>query len=184
MTTNAPDGIAGAPRREGLYDPSYEHDGCGIGFVAHIKGDRSAVIVQSALDLLENLAHRSAVAADDETGDGAGMLVQIPHAFLCRRCRDIGISLPEAGEYGVGMLFLPPNEARRAEAERLVDHLVAERGCRVLGWRDVPVDDRHVGRSARATCPAIRQLFIAPLGVNLGVDDPSAFERKIGRAHV
>ena len=106
MTTNAADGIAGAPRREGLYDPSYEHDGCGIGFVAHIKGERSAEIVQSALELLENLAHRSAVAADDETGDGAGMLVQIPHAFLCRRCRDIGISLPGTGEAPAAPVYI------------------------------------------------------------------------------
>jgi len=165
--------------REGLYDPSNEHDGCGIGFVAHVKGERSPDIVQSALELLENLAHRSAVGADDESGDGAGMLVQIPHAFLWRSCRDIGISLPEAGEYGVGMLFLSPNEEERVEAERRVEQIVAERGCRVLGWRDVPVDDRHVGASARATCPAIRQLFVAPLGVNLRVDDPSAFERTL-----
>jgi glutamate synthase (ferredoxin) len=165
--------------REGLYNPSYEHDGCGIGFVAHVKGERSPDIVHSALELLENLAHRSAVGADDETGDGAGMLVQIPHAFLWRRCREIGISLPEAGEYGVGMFFLPRDDERRGEAERLVEHIVAERGCRVLGWRDVPVDERHVGVSARATRPAIRQLFVAPLGVNLRVDDPSAFERTL-----
>src|ERR1051326_5726025 len=89
--------LKGPFQHEGLYGPSYEHDGCGIGFVAHVKGERSADIVRSALELLENLAHRSAVGADDETGDGAGMLVQIPHAFLWRSCRELGISLPEAG---------------------------------------------------------------------------------------
>src|SRR5437016_3311986 len=123
--------------------------------------------------------HRSPVAADAESGDGAGMLVQIPHAFLWRACRSLGISLPEIGTYGVGMMFLPPNGDRRLDAERRIERLVAERGCRVLGWRDVPVDERYVGVSARATRPAIRQLFLSPLGVNLDVDDASAFERAL-----
>ncbi len=179
MTKDSTDDLAGSLRREGLYDPSYEHDGCGIGFVAHAKGERSAEIVRMALELLENLSHRSAVAADAESGDGAGMLVQIPHAFLWRACRSLGISLPEIGTYGVGMMFLPPNDDRRLDAERRIERVVAERGCRVLGWRDVPVDDRYVGVSARATRPAIRQLFVSPLGVNLDVDDASAFERAL-----
>jgi glutamate synthase domain-containing protein 2/glutamate synthase domain-containing protein 1/glutamate synthase domain-containing protein 3 len=178
MTTNSGHAPR-AMRREGLYDPSYEHDGCGIGFVAHVKAERSPEIVRGALELLENLAHRSAVGADPETGDGAGMLVQIPHAFLWRACRSIGISLPEAGGYGVGMVFLPPNDTDRAVAESLIEDVVAERGCRVLGWRNVPVDERHCGASALATRPAIRQLFVAPLGVDLNVDDASAFERAL-----
>ncbi len=178
MTTSSVDAVS-ALRHEGLYHPSYEHDGCGIGFVAHVKGERSPEIVLGALELLENLAHRSAVAADEETGDGAGMLVQIPHAFLRRVCREIGVSLPEAGAYGVGMMFLPPNDDQRALAESLIERVVADRGCRVLGWRDVPVDDCYCGASARATRPAIRQLFVAPLGVNLNVDDASAFERAL-----
>ena len=178
MTATSPPS-ASALRREGLYDPSYEHDGCGIGFVAHVKGERSPQIVADALQLLENLAHRSAVGADEETGDGAGILVQIPHAFLWRACRSIGISLPEAGAYGAGMIFLPPNASDRAEAESRIEGVVAERGCRLLGWRDVPIDERHCGPSARATRPAIRQLFIAPLGVDLNVDDASAFERAL-----
>src|SRR5690348_400043 len=166
-------------RRTGLYDPTYEHDGCGIGFVAHVKGERSPEIVRSALELLENLAHRSAVGADAESGDGAGMLVQIPHAFLWRVCRNLGISLPEAGSYGVGMLFLPPDDEERARAEALVERVVASRGCRVLGWRDVPVNDEHAGALARATRPAIRQLFLAPFGVDRDVGDASAFERTL-----
>ena len=178
MTTSSVDGVK-AMRREGLYDPAYEHDGCGIGFVAHVKGERSPQIVRDALELLENLAHRSAVAADSETGDGAGMLVQIPHAFLWRACGNLGVSLPEAGAYGVGMMFLPPNDDQRALAESLIERVVADRGCRVLGWRDVPVDERHCGPSARATRPAIRQLFVAPRGVNLNVDDAAAFERAL-----
>ena len=160
MTTSSGH-AARAMRREGLYDPSYEHDGCGIGFVAHVKGERSPEIVRGALELLENLAHRSAVGADPETGDGAGMLVQIPHAFLWRACRSIGISLPEAGGYGVGMVFLPPNDSDRAAAESLVEDVVAERGCRVLGWRDVPIDERHCGavsaRDASGNPPAVRR---------------------------
>ena len=178
MTANAAD-VATAMQRQGLYDPSYEHDGCGIGFVAHVKGERSTEIVRGAIELLENLAHRSAVGADAETGDGAGMLVQIPHAFLWRECRRIGISLPEAGGYGVGMMFLPPNDDHRAEAESLIGRVVADRGWRVLGWRDVPIDERHCGETARATRPAIRQLYVAPLGVDLNVDDASTFERTL-----
>jgi glutamate synthase domain-containing protein 1 len=178
MTTSSTHG-ASAVRREGLYDPSYEHDGCGIGFVAHVKGERSPQIVSGALELLENLAHRSAVAADSETGDGAGMLVQIPHAFLWRACRHIGVSLPEAGAYGVGMIFLPPNDDQRAHAEGTIERVVADRGCRVLGWRDVPIDERHCGASARATRPAIRQLFVTPMGMSLNVDDASTFERTL-----
>ena len=167
------------PRPDGLYDPAYEHDACGIGFVAHVKGERSPEIVRYALELLENLAHRSAVGADAETGDGAGMLVQVPHAFLWRACRSIGVRLPEAGAYGVGMVFLPTDAAACARAERFIEESVIECGCRVLGWRDVPVDDGHLGAAAHATRPAIRQLFVAPVGVDRDVADASAFERTL-----
>ena len=177
-TSPAGDGTS-FTRRVGLYDPSYEHDGCGIGFVAHARGERSPDIVRSALELLENLSHRSAVGADAETGDGAGMLVQIPHAFLWHACRTLGISLPDAGAYGVGMLFLPANEQDRSRAERAIEAIVHDRGCRVLGWRDVPVDESCLGRVARDARPAIRQLFIAPFALDLDVADASSFERTL-----
>src|SRR5438093_1932142 len=167
------------PRAQGLYDPAREHDACGIGFVAHVKGERSHEIVRSALELLENLSHRSAVGGAARTGDGAGLLLQLPHAFLARECRRDGISLPEVGSYGVGMLFLPRNEAICAAAERRIETAVTDLGCRVLGWRGVPVDDSHIGTAARDARPAIRQLFIAPGGLDRDVTDASAFERTL-----
>ncbi|HWE43745.1 MAG TPA: hypothetical protein VG432_14660, partial [Gemmatimonadaceae bacterium] len=163
----------------GLYDPAYEHDGCGIGFIAQIHGVRSHDVVRDALQLLDNLSHRSAVGCDPCTGDGAGILLQIPHAFLWNACRAHGVSLPESGTYGVGMLFLPADADERARAESVVEDAVAASGCRVLGWRDVPVDRDASGAIARGSCPAIRQLFVAPAGVRLDVDDPMAFERTL-----
>jgi glutamate synthase (ferredoxin) len=179
MTTRPAGDGASDGRRGGLYDSSYEHDGCGIGFVAHAKGERSADIVRYALTLLENLSHRSAVGADAETGDGAGMLLQIPHAFLWHACRDLGIRLPEAGSYGVAVVFLPPNETDRLRAEHAIESVVRDRGCRVIGWREVPVDESCLGSTARAARPAIRQLFIAPLALELDVTDASSFEREL-----
>src|SRR5450759_3222440 len=119
--------------KQGLYDPAYEHDACGIGFVAHIHGVRSRDVVEKSLELLGNLSHRSAVAADACTGDGAGILLQVPHAFLRRVCGPLGISLPDAGSYGVGNLFLPSRRADRLICERMVEAAVADEGCSVLG---------------------------------------------------
>ena len=163
----------------GLYDPAYEHDGCGIGFIAQIHGVRSHDVVRDALQLLDNLSHRSAVGCDPCTGDGAGILLQIPHAFLWNACRELGISLPESGNYGVGMIFLPFDAGERVRCERLVEGAVADAGCRLLGWRDVPTDVAALGAIARGSCPVIRQLFVSPGGVALDVDDPMAFERTL-----
>jgi glutamate synthase domain-containing protein 2/glutamate synthase domain-containing protein 1/glutamate synthase domain-containing protein 3 len=159
-----------------LYDPAYEHDTCGIGFIAHIHGVRSRDVVTKSLELLQNLSHRSAVAADACTGDGAGILLQIPHVFLKRACAEAGIALPDAGSYGVGTVFLPGRRASRAACERAIEAAVAEQGCSVLGWRDVPVDDSVLAGATRRARPAIRQVFVAKMGVVRDVDTNSGFE--------
>ena len=162
--------------KQGLYDPAYEHDACGIGFVAHIHGVRSRDVVEKSLELLRNLSHRSAVAADACTGDGAGILLQVPHSFLRRVCGPAGISLPDAGSYGVGMLFLPSNRADRLVCERMVEVSVREEGCSVLGWRDVPVDDSMLSGPTRRSRPVVRQVFVARMGVGREVDTNTDFE--------
>ncbi|HYS70052.1 MAG TPA: hypothetical protein VEM14_07395, partial [Gemmatimonadaceae bacterium] len=171
----------GAPGRtmaekQGLYDPAYEHDACGIGFIAHIHGVRSRDVVEKSIQLLQNLSHRSAVAADSCTGDGAGILLQIPHLFLRRVCGFSGITLPDAGSYGVGMVFLPSRASHRAECERVIESTIAEEGYSVLGWRDVPVDDLVLSPQTKRTRPVIRQVFVARMYVDREVDAGSSFE--------
>ncbi len=151
----------GFPPKQGLYDPQYEKDACGIGFVAHIKGVRSHDIIEKALQVLENLSHRGAVGCDPCTGDGAGILLQIPHLFLDQACSEIGIPLPVSGAYGVGMVFLPPSVADRHACEQLFEKIISEEGQRLLGWRDVPTQEAHLGEIAKKTLPVIRQIFIA-----------------------
>src|SRR5918912_1144731 len=162
------------PPRQGLYDPRNERDACGIGFVAHIGGARSHDIVRKGLELLDNLSHRGAVGCDPCTGDGAGVLLQVPRAFLERACADAGLELPANGAYGVGMVFLPREPAERRACELLAEQTVAEEGGRFLGWRDVPTDDSALGQVARESMPVIRQLFIARDGLSEG-----AFERRL-----
>jgi glutamate synthase domain-containing protein 2/glutamate synthase domain-containing protein 1/glutamate synthase domain-containing protein 3 len=141
----------------GLYDSRYEHDACGVGFVVHVKGRRSHRIVEQALQVLRNLQHRGACGCEANTGDGAGILIQTPDKFL----RNVApAALPAAGEYGVGLVFLPQNRDDRQVAEALVSRIVAEEGQQLLGWRDVPTDDRPVGPSAIAVEPVFKQLFI------------------------
>jgi glutamate synthase (NADPH/NADH) large chain len=146
-------------RRTGLYDEQFEHDACGVAFVADLAGRRDHTIVARALTALRNLEHRGARGAEPETGDGAGILVQVPHG-LYRAVA--GFPLPGAGGYAVGTAFLPVDAAARAGAEAAVERIAAEEGARVLGWRDLPVDTRHVGRTAASTMPVFRQLFLAP----------------------
>ncbi|HET8654557.1 MAG TPA: glutamate synthase large subunit [Longimicrobiaceae bacterium] len=153
--------LDGMPVQQGLYDPRHEHDACGVGFVAHAKGCRSHSLVRQALSLLDNLSHRGAAGCDPESGDGAGILLQIPDALLRGACGALGIALPPAGEYGVGMLFLPGDAAARTECEAHVAAAAAAEGCELLGWRDVPVDPARLGREARRTLPYIRQCFVA-----------------------
>jgi glutamate synthase (NADPH/NADH) large chain/glutamate synthase (ferredoxin) len=158
----------------GLYDPAYEHDACGVAFVARLDGTKSHEAISRALAALENLEHRGAAGADAETGDGAGILVQMPDEFL----RGVsGILLPPPGAYGVAVCFLPQKGDRRLELERLLEGAVEDEGQTVLGWRDVPVDIRHVGSHARLFAPRIRQLFVAA-SPELA-DDPAAFERRL-----
>ena len=165
----------GMPQKQGLYDPAFEHDACGIGFVADIRGRKSYGIVEKGLQALINLTHRGACGCDDRTGDGAGILLQIPHEFYGRECDRLGFGLPEAGRYGVGMIFLPQEATARAESERLLEEIVAEEGQKVLGWRTVPTDNSSLGRLGIDTQPAIRQIFI---GAVAGADE-AALNRKL-----
>lgn len=164
------------PPRQGLYDPENEHDACGVGFVANIKGRKSHAIVRQGLQILENLTHRGAVGADPKAGDGAGILMQIPDAFLRAECTELGFELPAAGEYGVGMIFLPRDARGRAECEALLEATLVEEGQNLLGWRDVPTDAGCLGESVLPLEPVVRQIFIQR-GENC--TDYAAFERKL-----
>ena len=166
----------GLPPKQGLYDPRFEHDACGIGFVANIKGKKSNQIVRQALTVLINLDHRGARGSEANTGDGAGILIQIPHIFFKNRCAVAGVDLPGAGEYGVGMLFLPRDTARRSACEEIVERIVREEGQALLGWRTVPVHNHTLGDAAKRTQPSIRQVFIA---CNPEIRDEMDFERKL-----
>ena len=165
----------GRPSPQGLYDPRFEHDACGVGFVVHVKGVRSHAIVSQALQVLVNLLHRGACGCEVNTGDGAGILLQIPDKFFRKEARNLGFVLPPEGAYGVGSVFLPRDGAARATIEALMAQIVEEEGQTLLGWRDLPTDDRLVGASAAATEPYFKQLFI---GAN-GQRDRAAFERKL-----
>ena len=164
------------PVQQGLYDPRQERDACGVGFVAHIKGHKSHEMVSQGLQILTNLTHRGAVGADPLAGDGAGILLQIPDAFMRSKCAAAGISLPEVGAYGVGMVFLPRDAAARATCEKLVAEKIATEGQTLLGWRDVPVDSSILGESVKLVEPCVRQVFI---GRGANCADQDAFERKL-----
>ncbi|MCC7120840.1 MAG: glutamate synthase large subunit [Gammaproteobacteria bacterium] len=165
---------AGRPQA-GLYDPASEHDACGVGFVVDIKGRKSHATIERALTILDNLEHRGACGCEVNTGDGAGILIQIPDPFLRRECAKLGIELPAAGAYGVGLVFLPRDEAEAATCEREFARIVAEEGQTLLGWRELPVDDGAIGPSARACEPAFKQILIGRTG-DLADD---AFERRL-----
>ena len=164
------------PAKQGLYDPRNEHDACGVGFIAHIKGQQSHSIVQQGLELLKNLTHRGAVGADPLAGDGAGILIQIPDAFLREECGKQGLTLPALGRYGVGMVFLPRKPEHRATCEKIVEDFVKAEGQALLGWRDVPVDNTGLGESVKVVEPVIRQVFVGCMG---SCEDQTAFERKL-----
>ncbi len=164
------------PEQQGLYDPQNEHDACGVGFVAHIKGQASHDRVSEGLQILENLTHRGAVGADPLEGDGAGILIQIPDAFLRSELAKSKVELPAVGDYGVGMLFLPRNKAARAACEKVIEAKIKAEGQILLGWRDVPVDNSGLGESVKAVEPFVRQVFIKR---GKKTADQDAFERKL-----
>ena len=165
--------MSGTPEPQGLYDPQNEHDACGVGFVADVKGRKSHEIIQEGLEILLKLDHRGAVGADPLAGDGAGILSQMPDSFF--RDLDLGFALPTEGEYAVGQVFLPQADDARGDIESLLATLCAEEGVVLLGWRDVPVDARGLGHSVAAVEPKVRQLFVSRVGTTL---DQDAFERK------
>jgi len=148
------------PKKQGLYDPQFEHDNCGLGFVAHIKGKKSHLIIQQGLKVLEGLHHRGAVGADPNTGDGAGILIQIPHAFLKKVTLKLGITLPPPNQYGVGMIFLPQEPNARYYCEGIFERVLIEEGLEHLGWRLVPVNEKACGLTANGTRPMVHQLFV------------------------
>ena len=164
------------PPAEGLYDPEFEHDACGVGFVANIKGVKSHDIIVKGLKVLENLAHRGATGCDPETGDGAGILLQIPHDFFVAQLAAQNVRLPAPGEYGVGMLFLPQIMTERAEYEAAFESVIKEEGQILLAWRNVPVVRENIGELARSVEPVIRQIFI---GRGANCPDADSFERKL-----
>ena len=167
--------MIGLPPAQGLYDPAQEHDACGIGFVASISGEKSHDIIRKGIQVLLNLAHRGACGCDPETGDGAGVLIQIPHKFFARECQKLGFNLPQPGKYGVGMTFLPVEKHQRLQSEGILERIIREEGLTLLGWRDTPVYASAIGRVARASQPYIQQVFV---GCAPGMDE-DGFERKL-----
>jgi len=165
---------AAPPKAQGLYDPAFEHDSCGVGFCVNIKGVRSHEMVADGLLILKNLEHRGATGSDPKVGDGAGILVQVPDAFLRAAVKPLGFALPQGKLYGVGMMFLPQDQSRRTECESIVNDCVVLQGQKLLGWRTVPVDPSDLGRLSRDTQPYIRQVFVE---AGKGISDPKAFDR-------
>jgi glutamate synthase (NADPH/NADH) large chain len=162
--------------KQGLYDPANEHDACGVGFVANIKGARSHAIIEQGLLILKNLTHRGAVGADPLAGDGAGILIQIPDQLFREEMGEQGVKLPPLGEYGVGMIFLPQEPASRLACEYEIERAIKDEGQVLLGWRDVPRDNASLGESVKRIEPVVRQVFI---GRGAGVTVTDALERKL-----
>ena len=166
----------GFPEKQGLYDPQFEHDACGVGFVVNMKGKKSHEIIEQAITILINLDHRGACGCEWNTGDGAGILMQTPHKFLSKVAAAQKITLPEPGKYAVGMVFTSPDKAERENGQRAFEKIVAEQGQAVLGWRDIPTNNSTLGATAVGAEPFMRQAFI-----KRGADcpDEQAFERKL-----
>jgi len=164
------------PSKQGLYDPAHERDACGVGFVAHIKGEKSHAIIQQGLTILKRVAHRGAVGADPKAGDGAGILLQIPDAFFRAEVEN----LPPEGEYGVGMVFFPKDRLQSKKLRDDIDKAIEDEGQKLIGWREVPVDPSGLGESVKPTEPSIYQVFI---GRGDNTPDQDAFERKLFIIH-
>ena len=166
----------GLPKKQGLYDPALEHDACGMGFVVNIKGEKSHDIIDEALTVLENLSHRGASGADENTGDGAGILTQIPHDFFKRECALLGFDLPQKGSYGVGMVFAHRYDDFRKTQIETFEKIVQQEGQTILGWREVPIDKTTIGEGAKAVMPRFIQVFI---GKDDSITEAMDFERKL-----
>ncbi len=164
------------PTKQGLYDPSHEHDACGVGFIVHIKGQKNHDIVTQGLEILRNLTHRGAVGADPLAGDGAGILIQTPDVLLREECARAGMTLPALGEYGVGMLFLPRQADTRRACEDIITQVVTAEGQTILGWRDVPTNNQGLSEGVKSVEPVIKQVFVGKGQSDL---DQDAFERKL-----
>jgi glutamate synthase (NADPH) large chain len=166
------------PSAQGLYHPQYEHDACGVGFVVNLNGEKSHDIIRKGIDILINLTHRGACGCDPETGDGAGVLIEIPHEFYARECAKLGFALPDPGHYAVGMMFLPVEQKQRLLCEGIFERIAREEGLKVLGWRDTPLHGDAIGRQARATQPYIEQVFVRP-GEDEAEMTQDQFERRL-----
>ena len=169
------------PGPVGLYDPRNEHDACGVGFVVDIKGRKSHAVIDKGLQILVNLLHRGACGCEANTGDGAGILVQLPDRFLRKATAQLGFVLPAEGEYGAGLVFLPRGDDERRQLKALIERTVAANGHAVLGWRPVPGDDSTLGASARAAKPIIEQIFVADRRRSAS-DDAGAARARFERA--
>ncbi|RPJ21029.1 MAG: glutamate synthase subunit alpha, partial [Chloroflexi bacterium] len=166
----------GLPPRQGMYDPQFEHDSCGVGMVVNINGKKSHRILEQAVEILTNLTHRGARGVEPNTGDGAGIMIQVPHAFLQRKADRHGFDLPEPGRYAVGMIFLPPDPSQRRAIEMHFEAIIASEGQRVLGWRTVKTDNRALGETAKRAEPKMRMVFIAR---NHRIATDMDFERRL-----
>ena len=164
------------PEKQGLYDPRFEHDACGVGFVVNVKGRKSHRILEQAIQVLKNLDHRGACGCEVNTGDGAGVLIQMPHAFNEEVCRKARILLPALGDYGSGIIFLPRNPTVRRKVEERFEQVVQSEGQHVIGWRTVPTNNGMLGETARSCEPFMRQVFIRR---DASITDELAFERKL-----
>jgi glutamate synthase (ferredoxin) len=168
----------GWPEPQGLWDPSREKDSCGVGFIAHLKGKRSHDIIQKTLTMNNRMNHRGASGSDPDTGDGAGIFVQMPDKFLRKKMAEKGVELPPEGEYGSGLIFLSPEASEREAAMQLFEHIIKEEGQKFLGWRTVPTKSEILGKTSGRYEPTIKQVFIQK---NASITDPMAFERKLYR---
>src|SRR5205807_581423 len=164
----------GLPPRQGLYDPQYERDACGVGFLVHLKGKRSHKLIRDAILALNNLSHRGACGCEVNTGDGAGLLIRIPDEFFRKHCPPLGIALPEAGKYGAGILFLPRDARSQEQGKALFERIVAEEGQQFLGWRPVPTDNHSLGQTALEVEPEMQQAFVSQ---GPAIRDRDHFER-------
>lgn len=164
------------PKKQGLYSPEFEHDACGMGFVSHIKGRKSHQIIEQALEVLVNLSHRGASGSEENTGDGAGILIQLPDSFLRQKMKSQEVILPDKGDYGVGMVFLPRQKEKRKELKKIVKNIIENEGQQLIGWREIPTNSTGIGNSALEVMPYFSQIFIEKSKeVEQGID----FERKL-----